>query len=229
MPSSILVVEDDRTMGAALCRALTEAGHDAEHAPDLARARDAYAGRHPDLVVLDLGLPDGDGVRWCSEIHRDDALLPIIIVTARTSELDVVVGLDAGAVDYVVKPFRLAELLARVAANLRRQETPPPSPAPQIDVGDLVIDVAGRRTFVGPEEIELRPREFELLVRLARDAGTVVRRENLMTDVWDEHYFGSTKTLDVHIAQLRKKLDPPDGPSRIVTVPRVGYRLDVRP
>src|SRR3954471_2380413 len=229
MTSSVLVVEDDHTMGAALCRALVEAGHDAEHAPDLSRARAAYADRPPDLILLDLGLPDGDGVRWCSEIHRDDARLPIIIVTARTSELDVVVGLDAGAVDYVLKPFRLAELLARVAANLRRQDTPPPKPAAQLTVGDLVIDIAGRRTFVGADEIELRPREFELLARLARDAGAVVRREHLMTDVWDEHYFGSTKTLAVHIAQLRKKLDASDGPSRIVTVPRVGYRLDVPP
>ena len=150
----------------------------------------------------------------------------MIVLTARTEEIDIVLGLDAGAVDYVTKPFRLAELLARVRAQLRRPPTDTSEAiAEPIQLGDLRIDVGARRVFLRDAETPLRPREYDLLLRLVRDAGRVVRREDLMSDVWDEHWFGSTKTLDVHVAELRRKLDG-DGPSRIATVRSVGYRFE---
>jgi DNA-binding response OmpR family regulator len=180
----------------------------------------------PDLVVLDLGLPDGDGLMLCREMVDRHPGLRVLVLTARTEEIDVVLGLDAGAADYVAKPFRLAELLARIRAQLRMGATDRSTPS-TIRVADLLIDVNARRVHRGDEEIVLRPKEFELLVRLASEAGAVVGRETLMSDVWDHHWFGTTKTLDVHIAALRRRIDANGAPSRITTIRGVGYRFDV--
>ena len=220
--SSIWLVEDDRSIGSALSRTMEAEGYTVSWATSLSEAR-ALDGV-PDLVVLDLGLPDGDGLMLCRELVEAEPGLRVLVLTARTEEIDVVLGLDAGAADYVAKPFRLAELLARIRAQLRAAgaERTPSS----ISVAGLAIDVPARRVHRGDEEIALRPKEFDLLVRLASAAGTVVGRETLMSDVWDSHWFGTTKTLDVHIAALRRRLDEDGAPSRITTIRGVGYRLD---
>jgi DNA-binding response OmpR family regulator len=220
----ILIVEDDERIGSSLLRALVGSGFDAVWEQTGRGGLDAVAARRPDLVLLDLGLPDVDGIEVCGRIHEADPSIDVVMLTARDEELDVVVGLDAGAVDYVAKPFKLAELLARVRAQLRRRE---PTHHERLSVGGLVIDVAARRVWLAGEEVELRAKEFDLLVRLAEDAGVVVTRETLMSDVWDEHWFGSTKTLDFHIAALRRKLDALGEPSRISTLRGVGYRLEL--
>ena len=174
--------------------------------------------------MLDLGLPDLDGLDVCREIHRDDPTIDVVMLTARDEELDVVVGLDAGAIDYVTKPFKLVELLARLRAQFRRAE---PRGESRVTVSDLVVDSNARRAWLGGGELVLRAKEFDLLARLVADVGNAVSRESLMADVWDEHWFGSTKTLDFHIAALRRKLDPADGVSRITTLRGVGYRFEL--
>jgi DNA-binding response OmpR family regulator len=228
--ASVLLVEDDETIGANLRRALGATGYEVAWATTLADARAAARGSSPDLVLLDLGLPDGDGLDLCAELRAERPGLPVIMLTARGEEVDVVVGLDTGAVDYVPKPFRLAELLARVAAHLRFAAVVAGSRAAddeRLVVGDLELEVGARRVLVAGREVALRPREFDLLLRLARDAGRVVPRETLMSDVWDEHWWGSTKTLDVHLNALRRKLGEAAGsPSRITAIRRVGYRLE---
>lgn len=174
----------------------------------------------PDLVLLDAGLPDVDGFtlcRWLREQHHD---LPIILVTARDADIDIVVGLDAGATDYVTKPFSMNVLLARIRAHLRPTDNIDTAPA--IELGSLRVEPAAYIATVAGTAIELRPREFELLVYLARHAGRVVTRDRLLADVWDLHWDSSTKTVDMHIVALRRKL----GDSiEIVTVRGVGYRL----
>ncbi len=218
----VLIVEDDPAIGANLERALTTAGYRCVHV-GTAREADRVV-EAPDLVLLDLGLPDGDGLDvGQSMLERWDAV-PIIMLTARADELDVVIGLDAGAVDYLTKPFRLAELLARVRAHLR---TSGPGRRGALVDGALRIDVGARRVLLGGFEIGLRAKEFDLLVELVANAGNVVTREDLMARVWDEHWFGSTKTLDVHIATLRRRLgEPPGQPSRITALRAVGYRWE---
>lgn len=218
----LLIVEDDERIGSTLLRALSSSGYDTVWARTGADALAAVVQRRPDLVLLDLGLPDLDGLEVCRRIHGADPLIEVIMVTARDEELDVVVGLDAGAVDYVTKPFRLAELTARIRAQLRRVEA---RPLPPVD-GDLVIDGDARRVWLRGTEIELRAKEFDLLARLIAEAGSVVTRETLMSDVWDEQWFGSTKTLDFHMASLRRKIDDPDAPSRVTTLRGVGYRFE---
>jgi DNA-binding response OmpR family regulator len=220
----ILIVEDDERIGSSLLRALDGAGYDAMWEQTGRGGISAVIGRRPDLVLLDLGLPDVDGLTVCREIHEIEPTLDVVMLTARDEELDVVVGLDAGAIDYISKPFKLAELLARIRAQLRRRETRSDS---RSTVGDLVIDGAARRVWLADQEVEFRAKEFDLLSRLVEDAGMAVSRETLMSDVWDEHWFGSTKTLDFHIAALRRKLDKPDTPSRITTLRGVGYRFEL--
>jgi DNA-binding response OmpR family regulator len=174
-------------------------------------------------------LPDLDGVEVCRRIRRSQVVGVLVMLTARTDEMDVVVGLEAGADDYLTKPFRMAELLARVRAHLRRAAAP--VTARQLQVGDLVIDVAARQVQLGNRDIALRAKEFDLLTRLASEAGAAVSRETLMADVWDTNWFGSTKTLDVHVAALRSKLAAGiDGSTlrvpRIVTLRGHGYRIE---
>jgi DNA-binding response OmpR family regulator len=231
--TAILVVEDDELLGSSLCRALNSSGYDATHALTINGARNSFAEWKPSLVLLDLSLPDGDGLNFCSELQRTDPSVPIIILTARAEEVDIVVGLSVGAVDYVTKPFQLAVLIARIEAHLRTaaihvQPARPDSTA-YLCFRDVEIDTEARRVVVGGAEVELRAREFDLLERLMRDAGKVVRRDTLIADVWDEHWFGSTKTLDVHIAHLRRKLgeDAGSATSRISSIRGVGYRFEV--
>jgi DNA-binding response OmpR family regulator len=220
----ILIVEDDERIGATLLRALIGSGYEGRWERTGEQGVETAREWRPDLILLDLGLPDRDGLDVCRQLHRDDATVDIIILTARDQELDVVVGLDAGAVDYITKPFKLAELLARIRAQLRR--TQPRSTAPAV-LGDLRIEAQARRVWLRGEELELRAKEYDLLARLLADAGGVVLRETLMNDVWDENWFGSTKTLDFHIAALRRKIDSDRDTSRITTLRGVGYRFEL--
>lgn len=220
----ILIVEDDDRIGSTLLRALGGSGYDTRWETSGRAAIEAASRDRPDLVLLDLGLPDIDGLEVCRQLHRDDPSLVVVMLTARDEELDIVVGLDAGAVDYITKPFKLAELLARLRAQLRRNEVRAFSGG---ELGDLTIDLPARRVWIGGVELALRPKEFELLARLVADAGNAVTREALMADVWDEHWFGSTKTLDFHVAALRRKIDSPGAESRITTLRGVGYRYEV--
>jgi DNA-binding response OmpR family regulator len=228
--ATVLVVEDDASIGRALTGALRAQGLEVLWATTGSDALELAAGARADLVLLDLGLPDLDGVEVCRRIRRGDPQVPIVILTARHSEVDVVLGLDAGGDDYVTKPFRLAELLARVRAHLRRASGGQPVAAP-IVVGDVELDRDARRVRVDGEEIELRAREFDLLAFLMEHAGTAVTRERIMSEVWDEHWFGPTKTLDMHISALRRKLGETVGdelaPSRITTLRGVGYRFEL--
>jgi len=216
------VVEDDPSIGANLERALDVAGYSTTWETTVAGARSVPT--RPDLVLLDLGLPDGDGRDVADDLLRRWPGLPIMMLTARTDEIDVVMGLDSGAVDYVTKPFRLAELLARIRTHLRTDDGR--STGPLID-GALLVDTAARRVVLDGSEIVLRSKEFDLLVALMSRRGTVVTREQLMAEVWDENWFGPTKTLDVHIAALRRRLGESVGePSRITTLRGIGYRWD---
>jgi DNA-binding response OmpR family regulator len=225
--ANIVLVEDDAIIGRSLEQALSGAGYKVRLAADAAEARKAFSTSVPELVLLDLGLPDADGIDVCREFRSSAPATSIIVLTARQEEVDVVVGLDAGADDYVTKPFRLAELLARVRAHLRRPEAA--DTADRLTAGDVEIDVAARRARVGDHELALRPREFDLLVLLVAEQGKAVTREHIMDEVWDENWYGSTKTLDVHISALRRKLaEHATGAQPTITaLPRVGYRLDL--
>lgn len=222
----ILIVEDDPLIGASLQRALQASGYAADWATDGATALAAARAGAPDLVLLDLGLPDTDGVDLARALLTLHPTLPVMMLTARAEEADVVTGLHVGAVDYVTKPFRLAELLARVQAHLRTADRRQ-SAARVVTIGDLRLDVGARRLWVQGVEVELRAKEFDLLARLASEPGQVVTRQRLLADVWDEHWYGSTKTLDVHVAGLRRRLgERPGEPSRITALRGIGYRLE---
>ncbi len=227
--AAVLIVEDDELIASSLVRALQSQGYVASSTGTVAAALEAIGLDVPDLVLLDLGLPDGDGSAVATRMALDHPRVPVIALTARSDEIDVVVGLESGAVDYVVKPFHLAELLARIRAHLRFAETARNDvPRRHVVAGDVTIDAAARRAFVGTDEIALRPKEFDLIHRLAVDAGMVVTREQLIDDVWDDNWWGSTKTLDVHVNSIRRKLGEESGqPSRISTIRGVGYRLEV--
>jgi DNA-binding response OmpR family regulator len=216
----ILVVEDDERIGSSLTRALAGHGYEVDWARTgtdaLAQVHDSTA-----LVILDLGLPDVDGVDVCRSLRGRTPAPQVLMLTARRDEVDVVIGLDAGADDYIVKPFSLAELLARIRACERRYDT-----VDRITIGDLEIDVGARQAAKGGVTIELPAKEFDLLLALARKVGQVVRRSELLDTVWDEHWYGSTKTIDTHMWSLRRKLDTPGAASAITTVRGVGYRLE---
>ncbi len=224
----IWLVEDDPSIGATLVRTLEAEGHEVKWAQGVAEAH--LLRGEPDLLLLDLGLPDGDGLDLCRVLSDHHPRMRTIILTARRSEIDVVLGLDAGAIDYVAKPFRLAEMLARVRAQLRHRMVVDDTSPPRLVVGALVIEPGPRRVSIAGRQIDLRPKEFDLLSRLAVAAGTVVHRHVLMREVWDENWYGRTKTLDVHIAALRRRFgERPNEPSRIVTVRGVGYRQEPNP
>jgi DNA-binding response OmpR family regulator len=220
---TILVVEDDRNIGNGLRRALEGEGYDVQWVTDGSSALETAAANRIDLVVLDLYLPDIDGVEVCHQLRQSFPALPILILSARTDEIDIVVGLDAGADDYMVKPFRLAEFLARLRAHLRRR---PGGFSDEIVAGDVQIDVSARRVFVSGQEIALRPKEFDLLTLLASEAGRAVSRERIMADVWEVTSSASTKTLDMHVSSLRRKLIEGGTTTRITTIRGAGYRLD---
>ena len=214
----ILVVEDDPSISAPLSEGLRREGFDVEIA---ATGAAALAAAPVDLVLLDLGLPDLGGNVVCQRL-RARSSVPIIVVTARGEEIDRVVLLELGADDYVVKPFGFRELVARIRAVLRRTSGAEPSTPPaEITVGSLHIDRRTRAVVFEGAAIALTPKEYDLLVFLAADAGAVRGRDQLIHDVWDENWWGSTKTLDVHVASLRKKLRP----ELIETIRSVGYRL----
>ncbi|HEY0531124.1 MAG TPA: response regulator transcription factor [Actinoplanes sp.] len=223
--SRVLVVEDDESVGAGLVGVLAADGHEVRWARTAADTRRLLAEAVPELVLLDLGLPDGDGLALCGEIREIHVEVVVVVVTARTDEADAVRALDGGADDFVVKPFRPVELLARLRAHLRRRGEAGP---PELRAGPVRLDQRSRRAWVGESEIVLRPKEHELLAVLVAGAGEAVRRETLMDQVWDEHWSGSTKTLDVHVANVRRKLaDAGDRWDRIATLRGYGYRFEL--
>ncbi len=219
----ILVVEDDPKIGDGLRRALVSEGYEVEWVLDGSSAARSASLEPPDLVVLDLYLPDVDGVDVCQDLREAFPTLPIMILSARTDEIDIVVGLDAGADDYMVKPFRLAELLARIRAHLRR---PGSAAAEKTTVGDLSIDLGARRVTVGAADVDLRPKELDLLVLLAANAGRLVSRDHIVRELWEPGSSGSAKSLDMHVSSLRRKLLDGGSATRITTIRGSGYRLD---
>lgn len=218
--TKVLLAEDDSTISEPLTRALRREGYDVSVRADGEAALGASS-NGPDLVILDLGLPRMDGLEVCRRIRSSGNAVPVLILTARADEVDTVVGLDAGADDYVTKPFRLAELLARARALLRRTG---PEEGAQSEVR---VDTASRRAFLGDDELQLTAKEFDLLRVLVRESGRVVSREELMREVWDTVWMGSTKTLDMHVSVLRRKLrDDASDPRFISTVRGVGFRFE---
>ena len=220
----MLLVEDETSIAEPFARALERSGFRTTVAHTGAEAIELATRVEPEVVLLDLALPDRDGRDVCRELRRNSDI-PIIMVTASGTLTDRVVGLELGADDYVVKPFATAEVVARIRAVLRRGRAGR-GDGGELAVGDLLINLGARRAWKAGEELALTRKEFDLLGRLARDAGRVVSRETLMSDVWDMNWFGSTKTLDVHVAWLRRKLgDDPSDPAHIQTVRGVGFRL----
>jgi DNA-binding response OmpR family regulator len=226
----VLLVEDESSIAEPFAQALERAGFRTAVARSGAEALTLAEARSPDVILLDLALPDADGRDVCRQIRRG-SMIPIIMVTASGTLTDRVVGLELGADDYVVKPFAVGEVVARIRALLRRVGEHSDRAAPSdLLIQDLRIDLAARRAWRSGIELELTRKEFDLLHRLARDAGRVVTREQLMSDVWDMNWFGSTKTLDVHIGWLRRKLgDDSNEPAYIRTVRGVGFRLATEP
>ena len=213
----VLIVEDEDAIAVPLAEGLTREGFDVVRA---ATGAEALAAAEPDIVLLDLRLPDMDGLDVCRRL-RERSQLPIIIVTARGEEADRVVGLELGADDYVVKPFGLRELIARIRAVARRSEEPDHIAA-TLRVRGLEVDERTRRAFLDKVELDLTPKEFELLAALARDPGAAVSRRRLLEEVWETSWSGSSKTIDVHVAGLRRKLGDPGW---IETVRGIGFRL----
>jgi two-component system response regulator RegX3 len=226
---TILVVDDEQSYRDALSVALEREGFRVEVAADGPEALARFDTSKPALVLLDVMLPQVSGIDVCREI-RTRSRVPIIMVTARNAEIDAVVGLEVGADDYVSKPFRLRELVARVRAALRRSTEEAPEEvvsAEVIDVGDVRLDAGRHEVLVRNEPVALPLKEFELLELLLANAGRVLTRDVLIDRIWGPNYFGDTKTLDVHIKRLRAKLEEnPSRPARIVTVRGVGYRFE---
>ena len=224
----LLLVEDDEAIARPLVRALEREGFAVEHVAAGQPAIARVGAGDIDLVLLDLTLPDVDGLDVCRSLRAERPALPIVMLTARREEVDLVVGFDAGADDYVAKPFRVAELVARVRARLRMAHAGPTVPDRDVvAAGDVRVDRGAHRAFDGDHELELTPKEFDLLSLLVTEAGRTVERTRIMRDVWDEHWWGPTRTLDMHVSALRRKLgDDPAHPRRIVTVRGVGFRLE---
>jgi DNA-binding response OmpR family regulator len=225
MANRVLVVEDEADIAFPLVRTLEREGYDVAWVDSGQKALDTLA-TAPDVVILDLGLPDIDGLEVCRRAREAGFEGAIMIVTARAGELDRVVGLDYGADDYLAKPFGLAELQARVRALLRRTSSGSASAAEEARPDGLRIDVGARRVYAGEEEVSLTGKEFEVLNILAANRDKVVSRTQLMADAWDENWYGSTKTLDVTIGRLRQKLESMGVTDRVVAVRGVGFRLE---
>ena len=227
MKPRVLFVEDEASIYEPFSKALSREGFEPVVAPTAKRALELAEDGDFAIVLLDLTLPDGDGRDVCRALRRSSSV-PILMLTARGTEADRIVGLELGADDYVVKPFSGAEVIARIRAVLRRTggRSETEAPAQAVTVGELEVDPAARRVRLGGEELQLSRKEFDLLAELIGHAGRVVTREDLMSRVWDENWFGSTKTLDVHIRWLRQKLgDAPESPRYLHTVRGVGFRF----
>jgi DNA-binding response OmpR family regulator len=214
----LLVVEDDDSIAVPLSEGLRREGYDVTR---VGTGQEALDQRDVDMVLLDLGLPDMDGYEVCRRL-RAESSVPILVVTARGDETDRVVGLELGADDYIVKPFGYRELVARIRAVSRRRVAAD-DPEPVQRLGGLEIDRRTRRVRVDGDEVALTPKEFDLLATLAEDPGAVVGRQDILERAWDSHWYGPTKTLDVHVAALRRKLGRPGW---IETVRGVGFRLE---
>ena len=226
--TTILVVEDEESFVEALTVGLTREGFRVRVARDGVEALDLFDIVQPDLVLLDVMLPRISGIDVCREI-RTRSRVPIIMVTAKSSEIDTVVGLEVGADDYVSKPYRLRELVARMRAALRRAPRSGPAPSPEgvLEVGDVCLDPERHEVFVRGERVNLPLKEFELLEVLLENAGRVLARDLLIDRIWGADYVGDTKTLDVHIKRLRAKVEvDPSKPQRIVTIRGLGYKFD---
>ncbi len=225
--NSLLLVEDDDRISRPLVRMLQAEGFSVTHTETGGGALAAIAAALPDLVLLDLSLPDIDGLDVCRRLRLAHPTLPIVMLTARNEEVEVVVGLDAGADDYITKPFRVAELTARIRSRLRARQAGGPTAQEADQIGTLRIDRAARRAWISDDELALAPKEFDLLALLASRHGETLRRELIMTEVWDENWWGSTRTLDTHIASLRRKIgDTTDPPERIITIRGIGFRYE---
>jgi two-component system response regulator RegX3 len=228
-PQLILVVDDEPSYRDALSVALQREGFAVDTAADGVEALERFEASRPALVLLDVMLPRMSGVDVCREI-RTTSRTPIIMVTAKNAEIDAVVGLEVGADDYVTKPFRLRELIARVRAALRRVPADGEDAAERpdsLEVGDVVLDAARHEVFVRGEQVALPLKEFDLLEILLANAGRVLTRDVLIDRIWGPNYYGDTKTLDVHIKRLRSKVEEdPAHPTRILTVRGVGYRYE---
>ena len=223
MARTILVVDDEPTLRETLAEALDADGFRVVTAADGREALSRFREHQPDLVVLDLMLPELSGIEVC-RIIRAESGVPIVMLTAKTSELDKVVGLELGADDYVTKPFSLRELTARIRALLRRTEQLAEAPTPLVDLGALTVDLAGHRLLRDGDRVPLKPKVFELLAYLLRHPGQVLTREQLLEHVWGYDYAGETRTVDVHVHWLRAAIEPePAEPTYLHTVRGVGY------
>ena len=226
--AKVLIVEDEETLARTLAEKLKDEGFNVLIAGDGEEGLDKLRADHPDLVVLDIMLPKLDGLSLCRIVRRDPTMahIPIIMLTARGTEVDKIVGLESGADDYVVKPFALGEFLARVRAVMRRA---PGRPTLQDELvsNDLRLSLTGRRLFKDSQETKLSNKEFDLLAELMRNRNIVLSRDLILTKVWGYDYFVDKRTVDVHIRWLREKIeDDPSNPRRIVTVRGVGYRFE---
>jgi DNA-binding response OmpR family regulator len=226
--AKVLIVEDEETLARNLSEKLKGEGFNVLTAKDGEEGLDKIRGEHPDLIVLDIMLPKLDGLSLCRIVRRDPVTshIPIIMLTARGTEVDKIVGLESGADDYVVKPFGLGEFLARVRAVMRRA---PGRPALQDELisDDLRLSLTSRRLFKGEQVIALSNKEFDLLAELMRNRNVVLSRDLILTKVWGYDYFVDKRTVDVHIRWVREKIeDDPSNPRRIVTVRGVGYRFE---
>lgn len=220
--TKLLLVEDDQTLLDTLAYNLTQEGYEIIRATDGLAALNAARENKPDLVLLDIMLPGLDGLSVCRTLRRETSA-PIVLLTARSGEVDRIVGLDSGADDYIVKPFSLGELYARLRAVLRRGRV---EPSTQLRSGDLALDLVGHRAWRGKLDLNLTPKEFDLLAELMRHKGAVLTRDLLLQRVWGFDYAGDSRTVDVHIRGLREKIEEtPANPTRIETVRGIGYRF----
>ena len=225
--TTVLVVEDEESFIEALTIGLRREGFRVEVARDGIEAMDRFDAVHPDVVLLDVMLPSVSGIEVCRQI-RIHSRVPIIMVSAKTSEIDVVVGLEVGADDYVSKPYRLRELVARIRATLRRAPRPDQGPSTAVvEIGHVRLDPERHEVFVSNKPVRLPLKEFELLEALLSNAGRVLTRDTLIDRVWGPGYVGDTKTLDVHIKRLRGKVElQPGAPASIVTIRGLGYKFE---
>jgi two-component system response regulator MtrA len=221
MRGRVLVVDDDTALAEMLGIVLRGEGFDTSFCADGAQALEVFRASRPDLVLLDVMLPGRDGIEVCRQIRAESGV-PIVMLTAKTDTVDVVLGLESGADDYVVKPFKPKELVARVRARLRRTDEPAPE---VLEIGDLTIDVAGHAVRRGGQAITLTPLEFDLLVALARKPWQVFTREVLLEQVWGYRHAADTRLVNVHVQRLRSKIErDPERPEIVVTVRGVGYK-----